>query len=271
MSSLVKETIFVAFDIETTGLTPVMDRIIEIGAVKFFNGKIIDTFQSLVDPEMPIPSDASFVNGITDSMVRGSETIDAVLPKFVSFLEGSVPVAHNAPFDVGFIYYDLARLKLNTSHRIILDTCAMAKNLFPNLHSHGLDYLVSSWKIKSEKLHRALPDARFCMAIFQKCLDKIGNYEHLTVQKIIGISGNAISFKVEELISNRKFDPLKEALMQGSPVEIVYRDIKGASTTRLITPFMVEMTQGTIMIDAFCHLRREKRTFRLDRIVRLKL
>ena len=271
MSPLVKDTTFVAFDIETTGLTPVMDRIIEIGAVKFFNGKTVDTFQRLIDPQVPIPKDASVINGITDSMVRGSEEIDDVLPKFISFLEGSVAVAHNAPFDVGFIHYDLARLKLNTSHRIILDTFAMAKRLFPNLHSHGLDYLISSLKIKSERLHRALTDAKACMKIFYKCLDKIGNYERLTIQEITGISGNAISFKSEELISNGKFDPLKKALTQGVPIEIVYRDIKGISTTRLITPFMVEMSQETIMIDAFCHLRRERRTFRLDRIVKLKL
>lgn len=271
MSPLVKDTTFVAFDIETTGLTPVMDRIIEIGAVKFFNGKTIDIFQRLIDPEVPIPKDASVINGITDGMVRGSEKIDGVLPTFISFLEGSVAVAHNAPFDVGFICYDLARLKLNTSQRIILDTFAMVKRLFPNLHSHGLDYLISSFKIKSEKLHRALADAKACMKIFYKCLDKIGNYERLTIQEIIGISGNAISFKSEELITNGKFNPLKKALTQGVPIEIVYRDIKGISTTRLITPFMVEMTQETIMIDAFCHLRREKRTFRLDRIVKLKL
>jgi len=271
MSPLVKDTTFVAFDIETTGLTPVIDRIIEIGAVKFINGKTVDTFQKLIDPEIPIPKDASNINGITDGMVKGKEKIGDVLPKFISFLEESVAVAHNAPFDVGFIYYDLARLKMTRLNNMILDTCAMAKRLFPYLYNHRLDSLVSSMRIKSEKLHRALADAKACMKIFCKCLDKIGNYERLTIQEIIGIGGNAFSFKIEELISNGKFNPLKKALTQGVPIEIVYRDIKGISTTRLITPFMVEMTQETIMIDAFCHLRRERRTFRLDRIVKLKL
>lgn len=271
MSPLVKDTTFVAFDIETTGLTPVIDRIIEIGAVQFVNGKTVDTFQRLIDPEVPMPKDASNINGITDGMVRGKEKIDDVLPQFISFLEESVAVAHNAPFDVGFIYYDLARLKMTRSHNMILDTCAMAKRLFPNLHNHRLESLVSSMRIRSETLHRALADAKVCMKIFHKCLDKIGNYERLTIQEIIGISGNAISFKIEELISNGKFNPLKKALLQGVPIEIVYRDIKGSSTTRLITPFMVEVTQEALMIDAYCHLRRERRTFRLDRIVKLKL
>jgi DNA polymerase III epsilon subunit-like protein len=204
-------------------------------------------------------------------MVRGSEKIGDVLPKFISFLEESVAVAHNAPFDAGFIYYDLARLKMTRLHNMILDTYAMAKRLFPNLYNHKLESLVSSMRIKSEKLHRALADAKACMKIFYKCLDKIGNYERLTIQEIADFSGNALSFKNEELISDGKFNPLRKALTQGVPIEIVYRDIKGISTKRLITPFMVGMTQETIMIDAFCHLRRERRTFRLDRIVKLKL
>lgn len=271
MNLFVKDTTFVAFDIETTGLTPVMDRIIEIGAVKCLNRKIIDTFQALIDPGVPIPTEVSAINGITDDMVKGRETINDVLPKFISFLEESVAVAHNAPFDVGFIYYDLGRLGLKTSNKTILDTYAMTKQLFPHFHNYKLDSLVLNMHIKSETLHRALADAEACMKVFYRCLDELGDYERLTIQDITGISGNAISFKGEELISNGTFDPLKKALTQGVPLEIVYRDIKGISTTRLITPFMVEMTQETIMIDAFCHLRREKRRFRLDRIVKLKL
>jgi DNA polymerase-3 subunit alpha (Gram-positive type) len=73
MSPLVKDTHFVAFDIETTGLTPARDRIIEMGAVKVFNGKTVDTFQTLVDPEVPIPAEVSAINRITDDMVRGGE------------------------------------------------------------------------------------------------------------------------------------------------------------------------------------------------------
>ena len=107
-------------------------------------------------------------------------------------------MAHNAPFDVGFIYYDLARLKMNTSNKTILDTYAMAKKLFPNLYCHGLESLVSSMHIRFETLHRALADAKVCMEIFYRCLDKIGDYEHLTMQNIIDISGPAISLNVEQ-------------------------------------------------------------------------
>ena len=93
---------FVALDIETTGLTLVVDRIIEIGAVKFQNGAVIGIFQELIDPEMPISPGAFAVNGITDDMVKGRPTIDKVLPRFIDFLGQDIPIAHNAPFDVGF-------------------------------------------------------------------------------------------------------------------------------------------------------------------------
>ena len=106
----VKDITFVSFDIETTGLSPIKDRIVEIGAVKFKNQKIIDTFQEFVDPKMPISPGASAVNGITDDMVLGKATIEEILPRFNSFLGRNIPVAHNAPFDVGFLSYDISRL-----------------------------------------------------------------------------------------------------------------------------------------------------------------
>jgi DNA polymerase III alpha subunit (gram-positive type) len=85
MAQIIKDIIFVAFDIETTGLTPVVDRIVEIGAVKLQNKKIIDTFQELIDPEMPIDPRATAVNNITNDMVRGKPTIEQVLPQFLSY------------------------------------------------------------------------------------------------------------------------------------------------------------------------------------------
>ena len=107
MEQRLSDEIFVAFDIETTGLTPVVDRIVEIGAVKFRNRKIIDTFQELIDPEMPISPGAFAVNGITDDMVRGKPVIEHVLPGFVDFLGQAIPMAHNSPFDIGFLSYDI--------------------------------------------------------------------------------------------------------------------------------------------------------------------
>ena len=94
---------YVVFDIETTGFSEIEDRIIEIGAVKVENGEITEKFSCFVNPEIPIPFEIVNLTGITDEMVLEAETIEKVLPDFLTFCEGSVLVAHNAGFDVGFI------------------------------------------------------------------------------------------------------------------------------------------------------------------------
>ncbi len=97
------DSTYVVFDLETTGLSPVNDRIIEIGAVKITGGKITDRFSAFVNPRIPIPFNIEQLTGITDAMVENAETIEKVLPEFLEFCGGAVMVAHNAGFDVGFI------------------------------------------------------------------------------------------------------------------------------------------------------------------------
>lgn len=94
---------YVIFDLETTGLSPVNDRIIEIGAVKMCGGKVTDSFSTFVNPQIPIPFNIESLTGISDSMVENAGTIEEILPEFLEFCKGAVMVAHNAGFDVGFI------------------------------------------------------------------------------------------------------------------------------------------------------------------------
>ncbi len=267
--SAVSNITFAAIDIETTGLTPVVDRIVEIGAVKFRNGKVLDTFQELIDPEMPISPGAFAVNGISDDMVRGKPTIDQILPQFLDFVDDSIPIAHNAPFDVGFLSYEISRLNLNASEKPILDTCAIPKKVFPHFYSYSLENLAKGLHIKSDSFHRALADAMVCKEIFFKCLDEMGNPDQLTLEDVLAVNGPALSFNMSEIIFDEPFLPLKDALESGNPVEIVYQDAGGSVTNRQITPFAVGLFRGTVMIEAFCHLRQDKRNFRLDRILEI--
>ena len=93
----------VVFDIETTGFSPIKNRIIEIGAVRVTDGKIVDKFSTFVNPEVPIPYDIEQLTSINDGMVISAPTIEEVLPEFLAFCEGAVMVAHNASFDISFI------------------------------------------------------------------------------------------------------------------------------------------------------------------------
>jgi len=265
-----KTLTFIAFDIETTGLMPVVNKIVEIGAVKFRIGEVVDTFQELLDPQMPISPGATAVNGITDDMVAGKPTIEDVLPRFVSFLGDAVPIAHNAPFDVSFLSYDISRLDLEVKDQPILDTCAIPKRVFSNLYSYSLENLARSLRIKSDSFHRALADAEVCRAIFLKCLDKIGKIDQLTLEDILKVNGPALDFSPGEITLDEAFSPLKEALESGSSVEIVYQDAWGTTTTRQITPLSLGVGRGVAILEAYCHFRQDKRNFRLDRIIEIR-
>jgi len=265
-----KDLTFVAFDIETTGLMPVVNKIVEIGAVKFQDGQMVGTFQELIDPQMPISPGATAVNSIMDEMVAGKPTIEDALPRFVSFLGDAVPIAHNAPFDVSFLSYDISRLSLDAEHQPVLDTCAIPKRVFPGLYSYSLENLARSLRIRSDSFHRALADANVCMAIFLKCLDKMGGIDQLTMEDILSVNGPALDFIPAEITLDETFSPLKEALESGSSVEIVYQDARGTISTRQITPLSIGVGRGVTILEAFCHFRQEKRNFRLDRIIEIR-
>ena len=270
MKNRLTDLIFSAFDIETTSLTPVKDRIVEIGSIKFRNGEIIDTFQEMIDPEMPISPGASAVNGITGEMVRGQPTIEQVLPRFLSFIDGSVPVAHNASFDVGFLAYDISRFALTPTANPILDTMKMAKNCYPYLYNYSLDNLAWQLNIQSDGLHRALADARACMELFSMCLKKIDLYGKLSLSELIDFNGPPLYFRIDDIDLQGTDPVLKRALKTGETITIVYRDASGFETSRTITPLTAGYSHGVMMIEAFCHLRNEKRCFRLDRIVEIR-
>jgi len=108
---------FVVFDIETTGFSPVHNRIIEIGAVKVSGGKVTERFSTLVNPQVPIPFEIEKLTGIRDDMVQDAPLIDEILPQFLEFARGCVLVAHNAGFDMSFIMENVRRLGLEVPGR----------------------------------------------------------------------------------------------------------------------------------------------------------
>ena len=122
----------VALDLETTGLIPGLDRIVEIGAVAFSrDGGVEAEYEALVDPGIPIPAAAARVSGITDDMVRGRPAVAEELPRFLAFLGDALPVAHNAAFDAGFLAADIARLGLVPAATPVVDTRALARAVLP--------------------------------------------------------------------------------------------------------------------------------------------
>jgi len=163
---------YVVFDIETTGFSPVSDRIIEIGAVRIENGKVASSFGEFVNPEIPIPAEIEKLTGINDHMVNSADTIEKVLPRFLSFAENAVIVAHNAAFDTGFIREKARDMGLSFD-KTILDTLGLGRMLLPELTNHKLDTLSEALKVSLENHHRAVDDAAAAGGILTGLLQKL--------------------------------------------------------------------------------------------------
>lgn len=163
---------YVVFDIETTGFGPVNDRIIEIGAVKVVEGKIVDKYSTFINPDIPIPFRIEQLTGINDSMVINYPMIDVILPDFLKFCEGCILVAHNASFDVGFIQKKAEQLGIATEFTVV-DTVAMARVLLPELNRFKLNVVAKALGISLENHHRAVDDAGATAEIFMKFIEML--------------------------------------------------------------------------------------------------
>ncbi len=164
---------FVAFDLETTGIKPREDRIVEIGAVLFDGSCAVTGYGTLVDPGIPISPDASAVNGITDEMVKGKPRIADVLGGFADFC-GDLPlVAHNAPFDFKFLLEDINLLRAVAPKGVILDSLPLSRKVFPGLPNYRLGTLVRHFGFPSGTFHRAEEDSAYCGLLFDKILQTL--------------------------------------------------------------------------------------------------
>jgi len=166
----VTEFTFVAFDFETTGLHPAVDRVVEFGAVKFTVGTELAEFEELANPGIPIHADAARVSGITNAMVVGKPAVELVLPRFMEFVGNAILIAHNAEFDTGFLRAELQRAHLPTVENLIIDTQTLAQKAFPGKKSYALQSLVEMLGIPANNAHRARDDARQCMRLFEHCV-----------------------------------------------------------------------------------------------------
>jgi DNA polymerase III subunit epsilon len=177
------EVTFACVDLETTGGAPPESRITEIGAVRYRGGERLATFQTLVDPGIPIPRFVSHLTGIDDLMVREAPPVESVLPSLLEFLRGTVFVAHNAGFDYRFLNHDLERLGYDPVPGPPVCTARLARRVItaddvPNLR---LATLAQFFRTAARPTHRALDDAEACAEVLHGLLDLGGRLGILTL------------------------------------------------------------------------------------------
>jgi len=261
---LLEETAYTIFDVETTGLYPYSgDKICEIGAVRMERTGERTTFQALLDPQKEISKEAFKVNGITGEMVAGKPTIDEVLPDFLDFIKGSVLVAYNAGFDLGFLASALGYKENLLNDFQVIDALKLARKLFPGRVRYNLDYLAETLGINTDDKHRALADAVMTAEIFRRELDLLKGKGTVTVEEIAETIKKRPD--VAETYNRKIVDILEGAISGNGRVNITYKSIwNDKMTNRDISPLKINKGYDNLYVTAYCYLRKEERNFRLD-------
>jgi DNA polymerase-3 subunit epsilon len=260
---------FVAFDLETTGLFPVVNRIVEFGAVRFrLDGRELGTWEQLVDPECLIPPEVTDIHGITDAMVRGQPTLAQALPGFLDFLGGTdaILLAHNATFDLGFLDFAVAKMGLDLPSNPVIDTLDLARTCVHGAPSCRLEDLAVYLGLAESADHRALADSRLVRELFTHVTGRMAWQR--TVADLFRLSPPVTpeDCRTSVIEPPAGFEDLAVAIAEQRTVVIVYDGGTRGPADRTITPRVMLQSNGRQYLIAYCHASEMERTYRLDRI-----
>ena len=262
---------FAFLDVETTGLEPAAgDKICEIAVIKTINGEIADEFATLINPGRSIPERAVSIHGINQAMVHGAPLFREVANDLLDFLQDSIIVAHNARFDLEFLKTELRSLSISLPEYDVIDTLGIARRYY-TFPSNSLGDIARHIGLPLDKQHRALADVTTTKDIFQfflKDLERRG-IRLTRLKDILKLQGKSVELRESnELILPAE---IEHALREKSSLEIKYLSAyKEETSTRIIEPFDISVSKTNTYIHAYCHLRKERCTFRLDRILDIK-
>ena len=270
---------FVAFDTETTGLSPIVARLVELSGVKFkLGGAECHTFSSLINPECSIPPEVTNVHGITDEMVADAPVAAEVIPQFIEWIGSheTVLVAHNAPFDVSFLQTAMLKLGLEMPANIVVDTLPLARRLLKDAPNHRLQTLVEYLQLEADGYHRALADSHHVKNILGKVACEEFNLTSWDAMKALGCT---FAFNRDSESQNGWFEPdpevirqaqlIRDAIAAGVAISFVYQGARRQK--RKVTPTAVLQNKGNFYLTGNCHRVREERTFRVDKMFEVEL
>jgi len=267
VSMKIADVDFVILDTETTGLSPALgDRMCEIALMRMRRGHTLGSYETLLNPLVPISPAASQVNGITDDMVQDAPLFRSVAPRVLEFLSDSVMIAHNARFDLAFLSVQLQAVGLSFPDIPVVDTLALARRNFDFSHN-SLEGLATNLGVFYEKAHRALADVMITKDVFEKIVDRLGSWEGLTLAQLVELQGGPILLpKASDITIPTQ---IEEALRDGNDLQIRYLSGEGCESVRKIKPLEIIAAYDSVSIVAYCYLRNRERTFRLDRIIEI--
>jgi DNA polymerase-3 subunit epsilon len=262
------ETAFAILDVETTGLSPAYGhRICEVACLRVCGGAELDRFASLVDPGRPISPGAFQVNRITPGMLHGAPTFDAVAGPLLQVMAGAVLVAHNAPFDLGFLAAEFEIAHLPLPENPVIDTLALVRRAY-SFARNSLSAVAEALGVEGSPAHRAMADVQTTSGLLEQILWDLEQGWRITrLGQLITFQGGPIPYPHARALP---LPPtIAEALTSGGRVRMRYVDARGRITDRVVRPLRVTTQRGNLYLIAHCYRRGELRTFRLDRVVEM--
>jgi DNA polymerase III subunit epsilon len=258
---------FAFLDLETTGLSPWFgDRICEVGVVLTQGRRIKEQFQLLINPERPLSPGAASTNGLNDEQLSHGRVFGDAVDLVEKWLKGRVVVCHNAQFDIQFLDSEFRRLNREIQLPNLIDTLMLARQNY-TLPSYSLLSIAEAFHIPVQTVHRALDDAHTARGIFFAMMDGLKEVNRVALDDYIGIysspawPNDGIQLPTE----------LGEAIYSQKKMFIRYIDGDGQESQRWITPKQVTGLSDYVYLLAHCHMRNAERSFRLDRIVEVKV
>ncbi|MDB5328280.1 MAG: polymerase epsilon subunit [Phycisphaerales bacterium] len=257
-------------DVETTGSSIAYgDRITELGVVRIEQGKVVATYQQLLNPGRPVSPGAAAITGITNDMLVDQPTFCDVWPAVRQMLAGTVLIGHNVHFDIGFFDGECRKLgnplRGEVGEYALLDTLKIANKQFGR-GGNGLQKLAARLEAPTSTAHRALADCLTTFAVFEKMLAFRGGW-NLTLDQVLAMQGGASKPPADPVRKQIVSDEVAVSLVAGQKVCITYLDAAQQRSQRTVTPMYVRRIRGTQTLFAHCHLRNEQRTFKLERIL----
>jgi DNA polymerase III epsilon subunit family exonuclease len=269
----------VAFDLETTGLSPIVDKIIEIAAVKLNSKGETETMQFLINPLITIPTETIKYHEITNDMVRDKPTLRRPLEEFLQFIADTPLLAHNGQFDAGFVVKAKHDFQIPMGKNKIFDSCKMAravfkKKSFPQEAVKPEDFKLSTLAIFYQidlKHHQALSDSFVCLKVMARLLAIYSKEQTTELVKEKALLFSLAAFKkLKNYGLNKKQSPLIEMTSTQTPIKIAYRGGTKGLESRPVKPIAIlPMPQGLILY-AQCLLENYNKSFLISRITSIE-
>lgn len=263
---------FVAFDTEATGYSNFSDRVIEVAGVRFRREAGAwasgESFAELADPERAIPKETIAIHGITDDLVAKAPHVVDVLDHFFAFVGERVLVVHYAPSDVGFMAFAYARAGRDVPKAYVVDTFYLSRKLCPGIANYSLETLAQALSLPAPA-HRALPDAIATRALFETCVGRLGAAEEVPFGSVLEQTGAPLTLEEFSHISltlPEMLLPVDLAMANRLDVTLTYRGGTKGGVPRRVTPSHYFARQGHVFLEGYCHLSKEMKSFRIDRI-----